>query len=283
VNLMPVAQRVRGDYSGGMVPSFGSLAEGRTACARSAGRVPGRAIFFDLYGTLIDIRTDEDDPAVYATLAQYLAYFQVRMAPGELQQQYRSRVRAALAQSVERYPEADVYEIFRDLTSGAPGLGSLSNARVADPDGLALSTAVLYRALTRRSFGVFPDVHQTLERLQAKYWLGLISDAQWVFTDPELAMTDLARFFPVRVLSSHVGVKKPDARIFAEAMRAVGVTPEDSVYVGDNPERDLAGARNAGMKCVLFGAGGGEYGGLRADACFQSYTDLEATLDILFR
>lgn len=247
---------------------------------------PLSAVLFDLYGTLIDIRTDEEDPGVYATLSQYLAYLRVNISPADLEQQYRSRVRACRAQSAERYPEVDVHQIFSDLVSTyappqAPDLGRLADGRPMDPRSVALAVAVLFRTLTRRSFGVFPGVHDVLEKLRSKYQLGLISDAQWAFADPELDMVDLTRFFPVRILSSRVGVKKPDARIFAEALGAMGVRAESAVYVGDNPERDLVGARAAGMRCVLFGSAGVDYNGLRPDACFERYTDLEPLLDAM--
>ena len=260
------------------------MVDAQPSCGESAC-----AVFFDLYGTLINIRTDEEDGGVYAALSEYLAYFRVWISPEELHQQYRGRVRAALAQRAGHHPEVDVYEVFRDLTSAyrapldPPGTGRPPDRWPADPDGLAVSVAVLFRALTRRSFEVFPGVPQVLDRLRAQYRLGLISDAQWVFTDPELEMTDLSRFFPVRVLSSRVGIKKPDRRIFDEAMRALGATPEQSVYVGDNLERDLVGAKSAGMRCVIFGAAGVEVNGLRPDACFQSYTDLEPILDAMLR
>jgi putative hydrolase of the HAD superfamily len=245
------------------------------------------AIFFDLYGTLIDIRTDEDDPRVYAALSQYLAYLNVWIPSEELQQQYRSRVRAFLDRSAERYPEADVYQVFRGLIEAysrdgrGPGAGRLPDGRPADLDNLALAISVCFRSLTRRSFAVFPQAVQSLERLQTTYRLGLISNAQWVFTDPELEMAGLTRFFPVRILSSRMGVMKPDARIFTEAMRALGATPQQSIYIGDNPERDLLGARNAGMRCILFGAEGSEYYGLRPDAYFSSYADLVAVIDAM--
>ena len=249
---------------------------------------PVSAVFFDLYGTLIDIRTDEEDPGVYATLSQYLAYLRVNISPADLEQQYRSRLRASRAHSTERYPEVDVHQVFSDLASTySPPIAAhperLANGRPMDPPSVALAIAVLFRTLTRRSFGVFPGVHEVLEKLRAKYQLGLISDAQWVFADPEIDMADLARFFPVRILSSRVGVRKPDTRIFAEALGAAGVGPEDAVYVGDNPERDLVGARAAGMRCVLFGPAGVDCNGLRPDACFERYADLEPLLDAMGR
>lgn len=250
---------------------------------RAVTELPGPepTLFFDLYGTLVDIQTDEDDPWVYAMLARYLAYFRVPISPEALQQEYRTRVRTHLERSDERFPEVDVYSVFREIVTQDRGRATTGEG-LGDVRTVTLAAAVLFRSLTRRHFGTFPDVHRVLERLRTKYRLGLISNAQWVFTEPELAMADLDRFFPVRVLSSRVGVKKPDPRLFTEAMNALGAAPEASLYVGDNPPRDLAGARNAGMRCVIFRGQDVPYNGLRPDACFHVYADLEAIVDRLF-
>jgi putative hydrolase of the HAD superfamily len=230
-----------------------------------------RAVFFDLYGTLIDIRTDEDDPRVYATLSDFLAYSRVVIAPEDLVREYRDRVRAHLARSGEPFPEVDVCAVFGEIVSEYRRPPSDGGPDPAD-------AARLFRALTRRRFVPFPGVHEVLARLRDKYRLGLISDAQWVFTDPELEMAQLDRFFSTIVLSSRIGVKKPDARPFAAAMRALEAAPEASVYVGDNPGRDLVGARNAGMRCVLFRGRDLAYDTLTPDAYFGSYDELEPIL-----
>ncbi len=237
--------------------------------------IPGQgAVFFDLYGTLIDIRTDEEDPGVYTTLSEFLAYSRVVIAPAELAWEYRDRVRAHLARSDEPFPEVDVLAVFREIVTeyGRPGSDGGPDPAYA---------ARLFRTLTRRRFAAFPGVHEVLARLRRKYRLGLISDAQWIFTEAELEMAGLDEFFSVTVLSSRVGVKKPDVRPFASAMRALGATPGASVYVGDNPSRDLVGARSAGMRCVIFRGRDAAYNKLVPDACFDAYTDLEPILDRL--
>ena len=230
-----------------------------------------RAVFFDLYGTLIDIRTDEEDPGVYATLSDFLAYSRVVIAPEDLAREYRDRVRSHLARSGERFPEVDVSAVFREIVNEYRRPLSDGGPDPAD-------VARLFRTLTRRRFAPFPGVHEVLTRLRQKYRLGLISDAQWVFTDPELEIAQLDGFFSAIVLSSRVGVKKPDVRPFAAAMRALAATPGASVYVGDNPARDVVGARNAGMRCILFGGPGVGYDTPTPDACFQSYAELEPIL-----
>lgn len=160
--------------------------------------------------------------------------------------------------------------------------GLLPAGRSLNPDTLAAAVSGLFRSLTRRSFGVFPGVDWALAHLQPRYRLALVSNAQRVLAESELAATGLDRFFPVRVLSAVVGIKKPDSRIFSAALHALGGEPAGAVYVGDNPKDDLVGARSAGMRCIIFGADGIEYDGLRPDACFRNHGDLPALLDRLW-
>ncbi len=52
--------------------------------------------------------------------------------------------------------------------------------------------------------------------------------------------------------SHHVGVEKPDPRIFAVALERLGVAPQHALYIGDIRSVDEAGARAAGMRFVLL-------------------------------
>jgi putative hydrolase of the HAD superfamily len=243
---------------------------------RPVGR---NGVFFDLYGTLIDIRTDEYDPWVYSTLSQYLSYVGVDIGPEELKSRFFGWVEAMMKQSPEKHPEVDVFEVFRNIMT-AFGRTRPAKYRV-------VTAAMLFRSLTRKQFGVFPGVHETLGRLKQKFRLALISDAQWVFSEPEMEMTGIREFFEARFLSSNLGFKKPDARVFLKAMNALKVRPENAVYIGDNPSKDLVGAKNSGMKCIIFRNqlsqfDGTKYNGLRPDACIQSYAELDPVLDDIF-
>ena len=101
-----------------------------------------------------------------------------------------------------------------------------------------------------------------------------------MFTEPELAICGLRDLFEVRVLSSRLGYKKPDPRPFAKALAALHVAPEHAVYVGDNPARDLIGARRAGMRCILFRPMDNTTGE-QAAAVIGHHGDLEAILEAL--
>ena len=74
-----------------------------------------KAIFFDLYGTLIDILTDENDPWVYSTLSRYLSYRDVKIPPKELRKAYFEDIQSQLKQSGEACPEVDVCNILSNM------------------------------------------------------------------------------------------------------------------------------------------------------------------------
>ena len=226
------------------------------------------ALIFDLYGTLIDIETNEEDLSVYAALSRYLAYYQVRIGPEDLKAAFFGEVSLQIRAAAHR--EVDVFEIFSTIMHRHGGKRF--------PPEEALSSTVLFRSLTMRRFGLFPGVRAFLEEMSGNFLTALVSDAQWAFAEPELRMLDLERYFQSKIISSRIGYRKPDPRPFEAAMRELKVHPEECVYIGDSPERDLQGARNAGIRCVLFGKGAGPFGGLSPDASFNRYEELYSIL-----
>lgn len=62
----------------------------------------------------------------------------------------------------------------------------------------------------------------------------------------------LARYFDLIVASGEEGVVKPDPELFRRALDRLGVGPEQAVYVGDDPEKDLPPTRELGMRMAHF-------------------------------
>ncbi len=85
------------------------------------------------------------------------------------------------------------------------------------------------------------------------YTLGLISNVITSQEIPDWLEEDgLAQYFKSVVLSSVMGIRKPDPEIYLEAARRAGVEPAKCVYVGDNLKRDVSGTRNAGFGMVII-------------------------------
>jgi HAD superfamily hydrolase (TIGR01509 family) len=104
---------------------------------------------------------------------------------------------------------------------------------------------------------VFPDVAPLLQQLQERgIQLGIVTNASqpmWL-RDHELEYYGLLPYFPhlpARISAADVGYLKPHHTIFERALKAVSATPDEAVFVGDNPVADIAGAQAAGMKAIL--------------------------------
>lgn len=232
-----------------------------------------KAVFFDLYGTLIDIRTDEQDPWVYAILSRYLQYHSVQVGAEELKEVYFGEIEQQFRKSREVYPEVDVYKIFSII------MNEYGNRWY--PKSVIVDTAILFRSLAMRRFGLFPYLFETLSHLKKQSEIAIISDAQWVFAEPEVEILGLDRFFQHKILSSYYGYKKPDVRLFQTAMKKLRVKPDESLYIGDNLRKDLVGAKKAGMQFILFGQELKECNALKPDGVFSDYSELEKVISSL--
>ncbi|MBN2309440.1 MAG: HAD family hydrolase [Candidatus Hydrogenedentes bacterium] len=97
------------------------------------------------------------------------------------------------------------------------------------------------------------DTLPVLTRLRAhRIPLGIITNG---FTQPQrakLARHGLEPLVDFIVVSGEVGVHKPNPGIFEHALALAHAAPERAIYVGDQPEVDIAGAQRAGLQAVLI-------------------------------
>jgi HAD superfamily hydrolase (TIGR01509 family) len=94
---------------------------------------------------------------------------------------------------------------------------------------------------------------ESLARLRAAgLRLGVVSNSDGR-VEEALQAAGLRQYFDTVVDSALVGVEKPDPRIFQAALEALGVAPDEALYVGDLYEIDIVGARAAGIEAVLLG------------------------------
>jgi len=115
-------------------------------------------------------------------------------------------------------------------------------------DNFELFFETLYaRFATPEAWGVYPEVPEVLGELKARFPLGLISDFD-ARLRTVLDAYALGESFARILISSEVGADKPDALIFHAACEGLGFRPEEVLHVGDDPKRDWAGARAAGMQ-----------------------------------
>ena len=204
-------------------------------------------LIFDLYGTLVDIHTEEDD-LVWEKTALYFGYYGASYTGPELRSAFQSAMAAKKAragQSYECFPdlpfEPVMSQLFRDK-------GVEENA-----DDLGKNASQLFRIASTEYIRLYPGVTDALKALREKgYRLWLLSNAQRVFTAYELNHLGLVPYFDGIYLSSDFGCRKPDIRFFSALLEEQQLQKENCLMIGNDLDTDIAGAKNAGLATLYM-------------------------------
>jgi putative hydrolase of the HAD superfamily len=150
----------------------------------------------------------------------------------------------------------------------------------AGPEAVAELVAA-YRS-HRPDIALFPDALRALQRLgAARARLGLVTDGDPTAQRSKARALGLAHWMGAMCFTWDAGPEygKPHPRGFECALAALGASPEEAVYVGDNPTKDFSGARRLGLWTVRlrrgpFGATRAEHGH-DADLAIDTLDELE--------
>ncbi len=215
-----------------------------------------RAVLFDVNGTLVDIHTEDDAEQVFRAAGHVLTYQGIDLRRGEVRDRYTALLKEQRRASPEEHPEFDAVAIWRTIV----GEHATAYTRALPPEKLAqlpLFLAELTRGVARRRLRPYPHVPEVLDVLRAHLPLAVVTDGQSAYARAELHQVGLLDRFTAVVVSGDHGYRKPDPRLFSHALDALGVPAADAVYVGNDLYRDVFGAREAGMRTILYPSGQG--------------------------
>ena len=204
--------------------------------------MPYTDLIFDLYGTLVDIHTEES-PLVWEKTALYFSYYGAHYTGEELQAAFSAALARREAQAGQSY------ECFPDIPIEQVMAGLFREKGVADQaDALGFQAAQLFRIAATEYLRLYPQVVPALEALRGRGCrLWLLSNAQRAFTAYELKALGLEGCFNGVYLSSDYGCRKPDARFFRALLQEQGLDPKTCLMIGNDRATDIAGAQNAGI------------------------------------
>jgi putative hydrolase of the HAD superfamily len=119
------------------------------------------------------------------------------------------------------------------------------------------ATALAQRwAKIRAQFPLFPDTNTVLATLKRQgYRLGIVTNGVRLLQQQKLIGSGLGHWFDAVAISGALGIGKPKAAIFDWVAAQLGVAPNQCLMVGDNSERDVQGAINAGMASIWLERG----------------------------
>lgn len=201
-----------------------------------------KGLIFDLYNTLIDIKTDEDSMETYEPVSKWLIYQGVRISPDELRSEYKRLVKEDMESRWELNPEVKVEEVFANICKGH-ALWKIDETR------LGLETSRAFRAGSLRRLQLFPQSLPLLGVLEGIPRV-TVSNGQRVFSEQEMRYFGLYDRFSHVIFSSDFGHKKPDPRIILEGARLLGLEPEEIMFIGDNFDNDIIPSSRLGMKAM---------------------------------
>lgn len=110
----------------------------------------------------------------------------------------------------------------------------------------------------RRLQRLMPDAREVLARLSQHYQIGLLTNGAPDLQREKLAASGLADFFNAVAVSGEHDIGKPKPEIFYRLCDELGVSPDEAVMVGNSMERDILGAKNAGILSVWIRVAGSE-------------------------
>ena len=111
---------------------------------------------------------------------------------------------------------------------------------------------IAYRRAREAALIPYPHVYSTLNKLlKSGIKLGILSDAPTKEAWLRLAQLNFIHTFDAVVTFNDTGERKPHPAPFKAILNKLSVKPEETLMIGDWAERDILGAKNAGMKTAF--------------------------------
>lgn len=210
---------------------------------------------FDLYGTLIDVLTDESRESCWRILADAieqcggsLPVDRIAAAESEyhrgwnvLEKQTKKQLLAEGSRI--KYPEIDIENVFKEAFNHC-------NANAEDFDFPELIN--IWRKSTVVKMNAYKPVKGLLKALKERGGkIYLLTNAQTVFTPNEISECGLAGAFDGICYSSKEKVAKPDPEFFDILFSRFDLSLQDSVFIGNDKNVDKVGAKAYGVDFIL--------------------------------
>jgi len=128
----------------------------------------------------------------------------------------------------------------------------------------------------RNEVEFYPDVMPALEQLAGDFPVIAVTNG-----NANLDAIGIRHLFHAVVAAADAGFAKPARPIFDKAIARAGCRPEQVLHVGDHPQIDIDGAREAGLRTAWINRSGAEWPAElpRPDAIITSITELQKLLE----
>lgn len=200
---------------------------------------------FDLYGTLVDINTNENTKSLWEKLALFYSFNGAYYNAKDLKSSYKKKVKEIqLSITATKYPDFPLENIFKSLFED-------KNIHVSS-DTLR-DTAQMFRILSVKHLKLYDGVFELLDLLKQKNKkIYLLSNAQRVFTLYEMKTLKIEKYFDGIYFSSDHYMCKPDSAFYNKLITQFNLNIKDSIMIGNDFIADIAGADAVGLDSLYI-------------------------------
>jgi putative hydrolase of the HAD superfamily len=202
-----------------------------------------KAVFFDAGGTLF-----HPYPSVGEIYAEVAGRYGCQVRPAEVEKNFREiwlakdAMTSSKTHSNEKIEKEWWSQLVREVFSR---LGEI-------PDFEGFFEELYHVFADPGVWRLYPGTVEVLNRLkEQRCRLGIVSN--W---DSRLfglvSGLGLEGYFEFVLASAVFGFSKPHPKIFEEALRRMGVLPQEAVHIGDSLEDDVSGAVGAGLEAIFI-------------------------------
>lgn len=211
------------------------------------------AVIFDFVGTLI-----EETSEVLNTLQGYYE-IQVKAIHNSLKKDgistdwllFKGRYEQVRVKQKEKSRQT---LIEYDMRKRVSDILTFFNYRVPSSSPIITRAVDAYMDLYLDTLQIQQSTYKILKELKSEFNLGVVTNFAYPLgVYKTLDKFALRHYFRCVVISGEVGWKKPSRHIFDIALSKISARPEKTVFVGDDYEADIIGAKRAGMKTIFLG------------------------------
>ena len=216
-----------------------------------------KTYLFDLYGTLIDLHTNETKITLWRAMARLYSMWGAIYTAQELKKEF---FRLDKAERVRLYPEMktrfeapdlEPNHVENDLGLVFRMLYEAKGVEVSDE--IVAYTAAAFRSISISYIQLFPGVIEMIDELHNKGCKAyLLSNAQKLFTKPEMESLGLYDKLDGILFSSDAGIMKPSPYFYRHIFDVYGLDSADCVMVGNEYFADVMGSNRVGLPSVFF-------------------------------
>lgn len=201
--------------------------------------------FFDLYGTIIDIETDESQELVWDKMALYYSYYGAIYDAQEFKDKYYTAIDKIIASNQETtFPEIDVEYIFYKL---------FKDKDIKPKKRMARDAAKVFRMITTNYLEVFENVIDMLAVLSSqKKKVYILANAQNAYAISELRKVGIKKYFEGFYFSSDFGKCKPEKAFLESVFDAENIKKKESIIISADYNRDIKSAKVIGVDALFI-------------------------------